>query len=107
MPDVGEAEFLIGYWKDIGLALPGGMGLVPLTATEVQAWQRGTGIELQAWEFSALLAMSRGYLVARQEGANPASTPPYGDPINEFDRATVGQKVCNAFKAFIQAQQRP
>lgn len=107
MPDVGEAEFMVSYWKDAGIALSGAMGPVPLTAIELQAWQEGTGFDLMPWQFSVLLEMSRAYLAAKQEGAKPECPPPYGDPVNEFDRATVAKKVSNAFKAFIQAKQKP
>lgn len=107
MPDVGEAEYLVAHWKDIGIVLSGAMGAAPLTAVELTAWQQGTGADLQPWEFSVLLEMSRAYLAARQEGAKPECPPPYGDPVNEFDRATVAKKVGNAFKAFIQAQHKP
>jgi len=104
MPDVGESVFVVAYWHDVGMVLPGGMGPVPLTASELIAWQQGTGTDLQPWEFSALMEMSRVYLAARQEGEKPECPPPYGDPVNEFDRATVVKKVTGAFKAFIQAK---
>lgn len=104
MPEVGEGVYVVAYWQQAGMALSGGMGHTPLTATELSAWQRGVGIDLTPWEFSVILEMSRGYLTARSEGAKPDCLPPYGDPVNEFDRSAVAKKVTNAFKAFIQAK---
>lgn len=105
MPDVGESGFVVAYWQDVGMVLSGGMGPVPLTASELTAWQRGIGIELMPWEFSTILEMSRAYLGARNEGTKADCPPPYGDPVNEFDRTAVAKKVTNAFKAFLQAKQ--
>lgn len=83
-----------------------GMGPTPLSAAEIDAWQRGCGIELQAWEFHILREMSRAYLAQLHESEKPDCPPPYGDPVNDFDRDVVSKKVSNAFQAFIQAKRK-
>ena len=39
-----------------------------------------------------------------KESEKPECEPPFGDPVNEFDRTIVSKKVGNAFRAFIQAK---
>lgn len=104
MPEVGDAEYLVGYLRSVGLAMTGAMGSGPITSTELAAWQAGQGIDLTPFEFDAILQMSRAYLTSMQAGAKPDCPPPFGDPVNEFDRKTVSEKVSGAFKAFIQSK---
>jgi hypothetical protein len=50
-----------------------------------------------------LREMSRMYLIQAEESKKPECPPPYGDPVNEFDRGMVSKKVSNAFKSLLQA----
>lgn len=104
MPPVGDAEYLIDYWRSVGMALPTGMGSAPISATELTNWATAQGIDLAPFEFSAVLEMSRAYLGSMQQGEQPDCQPPYGDPVSEFDRQKVASKISNAFKAFIGAK---
>ena len=103
-PSVGDADYVITYWHDLGVVESGAMGPIPLSSKEILSWQECTGIDLQAWEFRVLREMSRRYLIQYEESKKPECSPPFGDPVNEFDRAVVSKKVGNAFKAFIQAK---
>ncbi len=103
-PNVGDAEYVITYWHDLGVIEAGAMGPVPLSSKEILSWQECTGIDLQTWEFRVLREMSRKYLIQSEESKKPECPPPYGDPVNEFDRGIVSKKVTNAFKSFIQAK---
>jgi hypothetical protein len=102
-PDVGDADYVITYWHDLGVVESGGMGPIPLSSKEILSWQECTGVDLQAWEFRVLREMSRRYLIQSEESKKPECPPPFGDPVSEFDRGLVSKKVGNAFKAFIQA----
>jgi hypothetical protein len=104
MPDITGAEYMVDYWQTLGRCSSGGMGPVPLSATELRSWQEGTLTEIDSWEFSTLIEMSRGYVSSLLEGEKPETPPPYGDPVREFDRESVSKKVTNAFKAFLQAR---
>ena len=104
LPSVGDAEYVITYWHDLGVIEAGAMGPIPLSSKEILSWQECTGIDLQAWEFRVIREMSRKYLIQAEESKKPECPPPYGDPVNEFDRGLVSKKVTNAFKSFIQAK---
>lgn len=106
MPPIGEESYLLNYWFDLGMVGSGAMGATQLSALEINAWSDLSGVQLEAWEFACIRKMSAAYLRHLNEGENPESLPPYGDPANEFDRTAVQKKVVNAFKAFLQAQKR-
>ena len=98
LPSVGDAEYVITYWHDLGVIEAGAMGPIPLSSKEILSWQECTGIDLQAWEFRVIREMSRKYLIQAEESKKPECPPPYGDPVNEFDRGLVSKKVTIAFK---------
>ena len=78
MPDC-EAMYLVSYLYEIGPTLPKGMGDAPLTHTEIEAWQRNTGIQLDAWESRVLHAASLAYLSESQRATKPDAEAPWAD----------------------------
>ena len=57
-----DAPYLLGYFWEVGPTMPGGMGEVPLTFHEIQAWQEQIGIDLQPWEARIIRRLSCEYL---------------------------------------------
>jgi hypothetical protein len=57
-----EVPYLLDYFFELGPVMAAGMGNGPVTHEEIQAWQRNTGIELNAWEARMLRQMSVAYL---------------------------------------------
>lgn len=55
MPPLERAEYLIGYFFEIGPT-------VPISSVELNAWQDLTGIELRPWEARFIRSLSRDYL---------------------------------------------
>ena len=104
MPDVGEAAYLVSYWHELGLFEEGQMGPVSLSAQEINAWQSGAQIYLSAWEFGTLVQMSRAYLSSMRAGSEDECPPPFGSPVNEFDRSTLSKRVSDAFKSLLMAR---
>jgi hypothetical protein len=102
MPEI-DADYLVGYWQDIGLVSSGINGAVPLSASEIYAWCTLSAVELEPWEFTALRQMSQGYAAYLHKGENANEPPPHGSLVQEFDRDVVQKKVSNAFKSFILA----
>lgn len=68
-----------------GLASQGGMGLSPLTWSEIKAFDDCAALGATPWELTTLMEMSRAYCRAnskggQEDGDNPASSdPPYVD----------------------------
>jgi hypothetical protein len=93
LPPMGAAGHLVGYLFEVGPVGYGAMGPVPLSHTELAAWQANTGIELAAWEVRALRRLSSDYLAA-SHAAEAMDCPPYFTeaPVNE-NRAAVSNAV--------------
>lgn len=62
LPDLEGGEELIALAQSLGWCGHGGMGPVPLSALELQAWCAGTGESLTQWEFATVLKLSRAYV---------------------------------------------
>jgi hypothetical protein len=104
MPPLHEAEYIIQYWQSMGMVESGFNGPIPLSSKEIQAWAQGLSLELSPWEFQILRDISKAYIVELREAESLERLPPYGDPVNEFDRATVSKQLGSAFKALILAK---
>jgi hypothetical protein len=95
LPPMGAAGHLVGYLFEVGPVGYGAMGPVPLSHTELAAWQANTGIALEAWEAKALRRLSMDYLAA-SNAAHEADCPPFylEQPVQE-NRHAVSNAVRN------------
>lgn len=62
-----DAGHLIGYLFEVGPTMAAGTGEGPITHGELEAWQRNTGIDLNAWESRTLKRLSLDYLAESQQ----------------------------------------
>lgn len=86
------------YLFDVGPVMAGGMSAAPITCGEIEAWQRGTGIELSAWEFRTLRRLSVAFVGATQAAEEPDCKPPYADPAAQrFLRAAEIEQKLDTF----------
>jgi hypothetical protein len=100
MPPVPhEAGYLIKYLIEVGPVMGTGMGAIPLTFGELQAWQQQTGLDLRPWEAATLRRLSRDYAGESIRAANPAVLPPWRPPV--LDRAQVNEQVRAIFGALV------
>lgn len=100
MPEVGEVAYMVAYWLEVGMITTGGMAPAKLQSSEILAWANGCGITLAPWEFSALRDMSGAYLAQLTAGEDPEALPPYGDPVQEFDRGEMAKRIKAQMKVF-------
>lgn len=98
-PDVGEAEYIVEIWRDMGMVGSGGMGMVPLLASELLAWQEATATTLTPYESGCVLSMSRAYCGEASAAEKIDCPPPFGGAPQDVDRDAVARKVTNAFQA--------
>jgi hypothetical protein len=97
MPDMAVPH-LVRYLYEIGPTLPGGMGAVPLTHSEIMAWQSNTGVELQPWEARFLYRLSREFLSQSHKSEAPECPPPWVDAPPEVNREQVGKSLFNVLE---------
>lgn len=60
MPECA-APHIVSYLFELGPVVSTGMGQGPISHTEIEAWQRNTGIELDSWESRTLRTLSNDY----------------------------------------------
>lgn len=95
-----DAQFLVGYLFEIGPTQGGGMGDAPLSHTEIEAFQRNTGIELDAWGARTLRRMSADYLAESQRAVAEDCPAPWQEaPYARPSRALVADRMRAATRA--------
>lgn len=77
------------------------MGNVPVTHSEIRAWQDNTGIDLSAWEAQTLRRLSGEYLAQSQAAESTDCPAPWAAEITEQTREDVSTKVQNAFRTLM------
>ena len=103
MPMV-SAPHLIDYLYEIGPGMPGAMGSVPLSQSEIAAWQSNIGIELQAWEARFLVRLSKEYLGEYYRADAPTRAAPWTDIADIVDREHVSRSVFAALESMRKAK---
>lgn len=61
LPELNEAEYLIGYWHEAGTVSSSGMGLSPLSWQEIRAWRLENKLNLHPFELQAIRTLSQEY----------------------------------------------
>lgn len=61
MPECVAAH-LVSYLYEIGPTLSGGMGESPISHSEIESWQRNTGVVLDSWQAKTIRRLSSVYL---------------------------------------------
>lgn len=98
LPDVSCGLYLIDYLFDAGPVEHSGMGPVPLSNLELQAWMDGSGTPLEPWEFTLIRSLSKSYLTEMVKGKDPACPPPYVE-VDADVRAAVSRTVALTLRA--------
>jgi hypothetical protein len=91
------AAYLLGHLFDVGPSSAAGMGEVPITWVDLQAWQGATGIELAPWELQGLRTLSAHYLQASRDAQDPDAPAPFGAPPDMDQRDKVSVQIKNIF----------
>jgi hypothetical protein len=96
LPDPGPADWLINYWRELGLCGAGFGRSVPLSWLEIDTWARMTAISLTPWEALTLRRLSDEYVAELARASSATAPPPWQDPDDlEYRR----KKVRSAFKS--------
>jgi hypothetical protein len=108
LPPPGPAAHLFGYLFEAGPVGYAAMGPVPLSHTEIAAWQSNTGIELAAWEAKALRKLSADYVQASSQASEHDCPAFYiADPEAADRRQVVAKQIDLLFGARVrQANQK-
>lgn len=100
LPDVSEeyaCAYLIHHLQELGLMSHSGMGPIPISWPEINAWVNATGVNLTAWELVMLKRLSHEYVMERIEASeDPQRQAPYtpaSGPMTTEKRVEVENKL--------------
>lgn len=101
-------DYMIDWLFDIGPSMAGSMGEGPIGWTEIDAWQRVTGVELDVWEARTLRRLSRAYVAQRHASEDQKCPEPRLDASEALaaKRQDVAERLEAAFR-MLAAQQKP
>lgn len=78
MPPLEPGDwYLVKDFNEIGRVQHGGMGMQPLSWSELSAWVSRTGARMTGEECSLIRAMSSAYAGALRSGSEKNAAPPY------------------------------
>lgn len=77
LPEV-SCPYLLELLYEIGPGFPGAMGEVALPSTEIDAWQRITGVRLDPWEARTIRRLSIEHVRESYAATEPDAPPPWG-----------------------------
>lgn len=97
-PPVRAGEYLAEYLTDAGPVSAGGMGVAPLSYSEIDAWARTTATPLQPWEAQMLRRLSRAYAASLRASEDAGCLPPWAEP-EAADRAALSARIGDALRA--------
>lgn len=100
--DIEGLDHVIAHFWDCGPAIGGTMGSSSLTHQEIEAWQRNTGIELDAWESRMLRRLSVEYLDWNAKARSVTCPSPLAPPIpTEEERIQIGNSIRDIFRSMM------
>lgn len=85
MPPLEWGEYLIGYLFEFGPSMAAGMGCAPISASEIESWQRLLGVEFHPWESRLLRRLSCEYTGESALASKPDRPAPFETP-EDIDR---------------------
>jgi len=76
-----------------------GMGPVPLSWVDIDAWLRVTELDLSVWEKLTIKHLSEVYVGERLTATDPQGVPPWTKPVSEEE--IEREKISNQLLAFL------
>lgn len=100
LPDIQGAEYIVGMLQEAGLMSTSGMGPVPLSWQEIEAWIRCAEVEPELWERLMVKELSEVYVGELNQASGKDRPSPYTPTQEKVDREAVVQKFMAFTKAF-------
>jgi hypothetical protein len=91
------AQYLLDHLFEMGPTVPGGTSFAPLPHSEIESWQRNSGVRLDPWECATIRRLSEQYIEQYHLSRDRSCLSPLSESVTEDLRA----RVANQFQAFI------
>ena len=105
MPETIGHEYLIGWLLEIGIAMYSGMGVAPITYSEIYAW--ADGIELTPWEAKTIREMSVEYVSYSQKASESNCPPPFAPPKTIDQQKDLSKRLSSTLDRLSKPKQKP
>lgn len=104
------AEYLLSFFYSAGCSTQTGMGLVPLSWQEIEAWVRCNGLDdsVTPWELQVVRKLSEAYSAEYSRASDPKRRMPFKPEVKveEIDHEAVANQVMNVFNRIIEESKR-
>lgn len=105
LPDIEHehaAGYLIGLLYEAGLMSSSGMGPVPISWVEIDAWLKTTEMSITVWERAMIKKLSEAYVSELSRATEKTRQAPYSKKAEEeFDRVAIGNQIYNVLQGFM------
>lgn len=106
-PPLDRAEYLLGWFYQVGPSQSGGLGEGPLSFGEMESWARMTGAHVTPWDVGLLRRLSVEYLQERHRATKADAEPPWkaetDDEITQIQRESVARGLRNVMRSYFLA----
>lgn len=99
MPELNESAYIIDLWHEAGTVASGGMGLSPLSWTEIKNWIDAVELDLSTWELLTIKFLSSEYCSEYGLASDKNRAAPF-EEIEDIDREALGSKFKNILRGF-------
>lgn len=101
-PDLEGAAYLVTLVHEAGTMQSNGMGAVPLSWQEIDAWLNVTELRLTIWEKLTIREMSEAYVAEFVKASDKHAVAPYQGAVDasRIDRKAVADKLRNVLRGF-------
>ena len=100
MPDIPFLTYLIEDLIEIGTSMSGGMGVTPLTWSEIKAWSDLTDNRLASWESTIIMRLSQIFVSSYNKFDDKDFETPFS--VEEFDREAASKSIGNMLRSLAQ-----
>lgn len=109
LPDVGEGAYIVGMVHEAGLVSSSGMGVVPLSWQEIDAWIRVTESVPQLWERLLIRELSEAYVAEFNQASEKGRESPWSPPVEEVEsvRVDVAERLLSFARQFNMRRAQP
>jgi len=110
LPEIDEAGYLISLLQEAGLMSSAGMGALPLSWQEIEAWLRTTERDISIWERLMIRELSEVYVGELNQASAKDRAAPYTHVEEDevkIDREAVASKLLSALRSMKRNQQAP
>lgn len=91
---------VISAWIDAGKS----SGSDSLSWGDITAWTKASKCNFNPWVLKTIKKMSDEYVYQLAISRQADCPPPFGNPLNNFDRNKLEKKIRGAFGAFLKAK---